>query len=272
MDDEPRVGNADRLARALKGMVGDSARVTVKEVLQGADDITNPSPPITPGMKNPMITRGDMIKGGDEGVPQRLGFGTAGYVLVMVGGVPVWTNPTTLIGTHTHTSTDVSDFAEATEDRMASTLVAGSGVVLTYDDTANTLTVAVTAHTHTAVKAGVTAMLDGGGSVITIAQTVYAKVPFACIVKSWEVVADAAGSITVLVARAVTATPTSFTTISGTSPPTLSTQATNKDTVLPGDWSTVSLNEDDWLRFTVSGTPALVKLVGIALDLERTVT
>jgi uncharacterized protein YqkB len=43
------------------------------------------------------------------------------------------------------TASSVSDFSEAVDDRVASLLVAGSNVTLTYNDVANTLTVASTA-------------------------------------------------------------------------------------------------------------------------------
>ena len=46
---------------------------------------------------------------------------------------------------HTHASTDVTDFAEAVDDRVGALLVAGTNVTLTYNDGANTLTVAATA-------------------------------------------------------------------------------------------------------------------------------
>lgn len=42
---------------------------------------------------------------------------------------------------HTHTSTDITDFAEAVDDRVGSLLVAGSGVSLSYNDGSNTLTI-----------------------------------------------------------------------------------------------------------------------------------
>lgn len=45
---------------------------------------------------------------------------------------------------HTHPSTAITDFAEAVDDRVAALLVAGTNITLTYDDTANTLTVAAT--------------------------------------------------------------------------------------------------------------------------------
>lgn len=43
---------------------------------------------------------------------------------------------------HTHTASNVSDFSEAVDDRVNALLVAGTGVTLTYDDGAGTLTVA----------------------------------------------------------------------------------------------------------------------------------
>ncbi len=45
---------------------------------------------------------------------------------------------------HTHTSSAISDFTEATQDVMNATLVAGTNVTLTYNDPANTLTIAAT--------------------------------------------------------------------------------------------------------------------------------
>lgn len=42
------------------------------------------------GLLNPMTAKGDLIMGGDLGVATRLAAGTNGYVLTMVGGVPVW--------------------------------------------------------------------------------------------------------------------------------------------------------------------------------------
>lgn len=43
---------------------------------------------------------------------------------------------------HTHTASEVTDFSEAVDDRVNALLVEGSNVTLTYDDVANTLTVA----------------------------------------------------------------------------------------------------------------------------------
>ena len=42
---------------------------------------------------------------------------------------------------HSHIASDVSDFSEAVDDRVATLLVAGTNIAITYDDKANTLTV-----------------------------------------------------------------------------------------------------------------------------------
>lgn len=47
-------------------------------------------------------------------------------------------------GTLSATSANISDFAEAVDDRVAALLVAGSNITLTYNDPANTLTIAAT--------------------------------------------------------------------------------------------------------------------------------
>ena len=45
---------------------------------------------------------------------------------------------------HTHSASDTTDFDEAVDDRVAALLVAGSNITLTYNDGANTLTIAAT--------------------------------------------------------------------------------------------------------------------------------
>lgn len=45
---------------------------------------------------------------------------------------------------HTHTASQITDFAEATDDRVAALLVQGANITLTYNDVANTLTIAAT--------------------------------------------------------------------------------------------------------------------------------
>lgn len=58
-------------------------------------DNTDPANPVVSatssgGMTNPMTTSGDLITGGASGAPGRLGVGSSGQVLKVVGGVPAW--------------------------------------------------------------------------------------------------------------------------------------------------------------------------------------
>lgn len=45
---------------------------------------------------------------------------------------------------HTHVASSITDFSEAVDDRVSALLVAGSNITLTYNDSANTLTIAST--------------------------------------------------------------------------------------------------------------------------------
>jgi hypothetical protein len=45
---------------------------------------------------------------------------------------------------HTHTAINITDFSEAVDDRLSSVLQAGSNITLSYDDNANTMTIAST--------------------------------------------------------------------------------------------------------------------------------
>jgi hypothetical protein len=60
---------------------------------------------------------------------------------------------------HGHTASQITDFAEATDDRVAALIVAGSNITTTYNDTANTLTIASTA----SGGGGGTTILNGSG-------------------------------------------------------------------------------------------------------------
>jgi hypothetical protein len=42
---------------------------------------------------------------------------------------------------HNHVAADITDFAEAVDDRVGALIVAGAGVTVTYNDGANTLTI-----------------------------------------------------------------------------------------------------------------------------------
>lgn len=67
---------------------------------------------------------------------------------------------------HTHVVADITDFAEGVDDRVSALLVAGSGVSLTYDDVANTLTVDNTAPIDDeAVDDRVASLLTAGSNI-----------------------------------------------------------------------------------------------------------
>lgn len=50
------------------------------------------------GMSNPMTTLGDIIRGASAGAPQRLAVGSAGQVLTVVSGEPMWATPPADVG------------------------------------------------------------------------------------------------------------------------------------------------------------------------------
>jgi hypothetical protein len=86
---------------------------------------------------------------------------------------------------HTHPASEVTDFAEAVDDRVNALLVQGSNVTLTYDDTANTLTVAATGASYTdeqaqdaaaslfttATHTGVSVSYNDGAATLAITNT-----------------------------------------------------------------------------------------------------
>ena len=128
-------------------------------------------------------------------------------------------------------------------------------------------------HGHAGVVTGLTLTFGNGVDVIDAGDEPpqYAEVPFAATVTSWKVVSvdGTTGSITFLVARAAAGTPTSFSEISGSSDPSLSTETDNEDTSISGDWSDVTLDAGDVLRVAVDGTPSDVVRVAVMLRLTR---
>jgi hypothetical protein len=172
---------------------------------------------------------------------------------------------------------------EQAQDAVGAMLADTASINLTYTDATPELkadavfgtatgTVAEGNHAHAGIATGLTVDLGDGINVITSSEPpVYVKLPFACTVTAWDVIADVSGSITVLVHRAPTATPTTWTEISGASDPALSSQQSASDSAIAGDWGDVTLDANDWLRFTVSGSPATVKRVAVALTLTRSI-
>lgn len=91
--------------------------------------------------------------------------------------------PTYLLNRANHTGTQtastISDFAESVDDRVAALLVAGSNVTLTYDDVANTLTIASAgggggSGTVTSVALSLPSIFSVSGSPVTTSGTLTA--------------------------------------------------------------------------------------------------
>lgn len=70
---------------------------------------------------------------------------------------------------HTHPASAVTDFAEAVDDRVATMLTAGANVTITYNDTANTLTVAASsAATNLGYTAATRLLTSSTGTDVTL--------------------------------------------------------------------------------------------------------
>jgi hypothetical protein len=81
---------------------------------------------------NPVLGSGEMVFVRDTNT---IVVGDGSGVYSSLSGI--YANPLT----HTHTSNDITNWNEAVDDRVSSLLVAGTGINLSYNDSANTLTV-----------------------------------------------------------------------------------------------------------------------------------
>jgi hypothetical protein len=90
---------------------------------------------------NKLVISSTASGGGSGGDAQTLNGEEGSYYLDWDNfiNIPSEFNPSA----HTHPATDIVGFGEAVDDRVYSLLVAGTNVVLSYDDTANTITINV---------------------------------------------------------------------------------------------------------------------------------
>ena len=116
----------------------------------------------------------------------------------------------------------------------------------------------VPAHNHTGVVVSVSFDIDGGGSAIAAGNKyigIYVPVPLT--ITGWVLDASTSSNLALTVSRALAASPTTYSAISGTEKPTLASQQTNSDLALT-TWTT-SLAAGDRLKIDADATPTAVK-------------
>ena len=129
-------------------------------------------------------------------------------------------------------------------------------------------TKASSSHTHT-LTTDVTFTLDGQGIAIAAATKTELRVPFGGTISGWTIVADRVGSIVLTVNRATYAAYPTWTAISGTEKPTLSSVQKNQDLALT-TWTT-AISAGDFLQVSVDSA-SLVQRVTFSIDVTRTIT
>jgi hypothetical protein len=116
------------------------------------------------GGSDPTTTEGDLIYRGPVSVT-RLGIGSAGDVLQVVGGVPAWAavtwsqitgKPSTFTpAAHTHVGADVTDLSEAVQDIVGAAIKAGAAnVTVSYNDATGETTISVAIPSASDLTAG----------------------------------------------------------------------------------------------------------------------
>lgn len=136
-----------------------------------------------------LTTTGDIIYASAAHTPARLGVGTAYQALAMNSGATLPTYQASATSTLTTTGDLLYASGANTLARLAGTT---AGYVLTAGG-------ASTAPAYAANVSSVGAILDGGGAAIAANTIVYVRVPFACTINEFTILADQSGSITVKV-------------------------------------------------------------------------
>lgn len=110
-------------------------------------------------------------------------------------------------------------------------------------------------------------IIDGGGGVILAGQKGQVHIPFSLSISKWWVMADQSGSIVVDVLRANNAVPSASIVGAGNSPTLSASQYTS---AAPSGWTSTALAADDWITFSVTGSPSSVTRVTVVLTGTRT--
>jgi hypothetical protein len=159
---------------------------------------------------------------------------------------------------HTHVAADVTDFSEAVDDRVNSLLVPGSNVTLTYNDAANTLTIAASGGGGGGgTKPPVRFNANGFGNVPQVGRVKYIRIPYAGTITSWTLTAFDANGAPVSANCVVDIwkdTDANYPPVAADSipspKPTLSAQNKASSSSL-GSWVTTSIAAGEWLAFKI---------------------
>lgn len=141
---------------------------------------------VSAGMTNPMTTQGDLITGGSAGAPQRLGLGTAEYVLAAGATDPYWTiegiktgypTDTVIVGKTKPTSITGQRNIILGTGTCGDALTTGSDNVLIGDDVSPTSTTL----TRSVAIGSLSRVVNNNGSSVAIGYDAQAGLASVCI-------------------------------------------------------------------------------------------
>ncbi len=137
---------------------------------------------------------------------------------------------------------------------------AGTGITVNTDD------IAVSANIRTAA---LTAVIDGGGAVISTGIKGDLRIPFGCVIQSVTMLADQTGSAVVDIWKDTYANfpPLVGDSITAAAKPTISSNNKSEDTTLTG-WTT-AITAGDILRFNVDSATTIQRLT-VVLEVLKT--
>jgi len=102
---------------------------------------------------HPTIAAASSVDNTGAAVIQDVTLDTNGHVTGLVSKTLSYTDVGAAASSHTHTSSQITDFQEAVEDRIGAAITAGSNITVSYNDTTGATTIAAT-DTNTTYSAG----------------------------------------------------------------------------------------------------------------------
>lgn len=109
-------------------------------------------------------------------------------------------------------------------------------------------------------------VIDGGGAAITTGAKIDVQVPFTCVIQSWTLLADQAGSAVVEISKNAYASWPTVAAITASAKPTLSATRKASSSSLTG-WTT-TITADDVLQFGINSATA-VQRVTLCLKVRK---